>query len=697
MIIYASTRKTNGSHPELACFISNVTFICLLIASLSSWGTSCDLSVNSEEELRSALVSCEGQDGGVIHLNSDISASQGEFSYIGYGGGNLKIHGNGHSISVPDGSQWRILRFGGMGLLTLENITLANGTALGSGGAIYVPLGSITVINSTLTGNKVVQNPGYQCAGGAIYASGPVRVMDSRIIGNQAGGFLPSTLDVNCGGGAIAGGSVTITDSTLSENSAGNIQDQAGGLGGAVKCWGPCVISDTTIMNNSSNGGDGGGIFAHDDLTITSSIIKDNKAFGGIFGGSGGGILGNGRLLITQSIISGNESSNGGGGIVGQSGPLEIYGSTVRGNISARSDGGGIYSINGLAIEESVISGNKAEVNGGGIYSSGSIYINKSTIYDNSAKIRGGGTYIWFVDKGLSDNYNYQIANSTIAKNRAREGGGIATGGNVPGVNKINMNFTTVSSNHSMVGAANLLSSSAVTLKGSVITDPLGIWRNCSKAVSASSSYSIEGSNLNSCGLNRGPGNKRASITAIALSALGDNGGPTPTMLPSSSSILFTSAAADGLGSGIIEDQRLFKRSGSFTIGSVQLLPDEIKPYLFEGFFRPVSNTRWNNIKPKSIVPVRWRLADSGTGRLLTDPASVTSKTYTRIDCSSGLDYPGALEIQANGAAVVWKKASRFFEFKWKSPLALGECIRLDLRFTDHQTHSAKFFIMKPD
>ena len=259
------------------------------------------------------------------------------------------------------------------------------------------------------------------------------------------------------------------------------------------------------------------------------------------------------------------------------------------------------------------------------------------------------------------------------------------------------MGFTTVASNYSSVGAANLSSSFSVSLKGSVIADPLGSRRNCSNKVAASSSYSIEGSTLNSCGLNRGLGNKIASISAIALSALGDNGGPTPTLLPSSSSILFTSAAPDGLGSGIIEDQRLFKRSGPFTIGSVQLLPDEIKPYLFEGFFRPVSNANWNNIKLKSIVPVRWRLADSGTGRLLTDPASVISKTYTRLDCSSGLDYPGALEIQANGAAVVWKKASRFFEFKWKSPLALGECIRLDLKFSDHQTHSAKFFIMKPN
>jgi hypothetical protein len=81
----------------------------------------------------------------------------------------------------------------------------------------------------------------------------------------------------------------------------------------------------------------------------------------------------------------------------------------------------------------------------------------------------------------------------------------------------------------------------------------------------------------------------------------------------------------------------------------------------------------------------------------LTDPASVTSKTYIRIDCSSGLDYPGATEIQAKGAAVVWKKASKRFEFKWKPPFAVGECMRLDLRFSDNQTHSAKFFIMKPN
>ena len=124
MKISMSATRLNNSRLKLVCSISNVIFAFLLIAPLSSWGTACGLSVSSEEGLRSALISCEGQDGGTIHLDSDISASKGEFSYIGYGGGNLKIDGNGHSISVPNGSEWRILRFGGGGLLTIENITL---------------------------------------------------------------------------------------------------------------------------------------------------------------------------------------------------------------------------------------------------------------------------------------------------------------------------------------------------------------------------------------------------------------------------------------------------------------------------------------------------------------------------------------------------------------------------------------------
>lgn len=228
MNISISTTEIKSSLCKYCCFFPNAIFVLLLISPLSSWGVACDLSVSSEEGLRSALMSCEGQDGGTIYLDGDISATKGEFSYIGYGGGNLKIDGKGHSISVPKGSEWRILNFGSFGRLTIENLTLANGIARGSGGAINVPHGSITVKDSTLTGNRVIQNQDYQCAGGAIYASGPITVVGSRIIGNEAGGDN----SIDCGGGGIFGDdSVTITDSTLSGNNAGNLNNSTAGYG----------------------------------------------------------------------------------------------------------------------------------------------------------------------------------------------------------------------------------------------------------------------------------------------------------------------------------------------------------------------------------------------------------------------------------------------------------------------------------
>jgi predicted outer membrane repeat protein len=191
--------------------------------------------------------------------------------------GSLTIHGNGHTIDAA-GNQAFYVDSGES--LAMDNVTVTNGYTTGEGGAISSAYGTVTVSNSTFSGNSA----GYD--GGAISSAyGTVTVSNSTFSGNSAG----------YNGGAIANWYTTlaVTSSTFSGNTAG-------GAAGAIYNFGStATISHSTFSGNTANGA--GAIYNNDTLIIDGcSVLRGNTASaiaGGIYNSY------NGTVDITGSVI----------------------------------------------------------------------------------------------------------------------------------------------------------------------------------------------------------------------------------------------------------------------------------------------------------------------------------------------------------------------------------------------------------
>ena len=248
----------------------------------------------------------------------------GALTITGQGAASLIISGdNGNinrnfSIFNIDGQTTRFMG----GNLAISGVTVSGARTSGCGGA-FNNSGSLTVTNSTISGNKASY-------GGGIDNYGSLTVTNSALFGNKA----------NYGGGIDNYGSLTVTNSTLS----GNTATFGGGIVNAAA--GTFTVSNSTISNNSAKYG--GGIRTDDTLTVSSSTLSNNKATTG-----GGGIENNlGTLTITNSTLFGNTANQDGGGILNIA-TLNLRNSTIVGN--SANNGGGISNIGMLNIANTII------------------------------------------------------------------------------------------------------------------------------------------------------------------------------------------------------------------------------------------------------------------------------------------------------------------------------------------------------
>jgi hypothetical protein len=121
-------------------------------------------------------------------------------------------------------------------------------------------------------------------------------------------------------------------------------------------------LNSSIIRDNVTTGRDGAGISNSGNLVVNSSSIINNRAAyrGGLSGGAfGGGISNGGTARIVNSTIAENYASIGSGGI-SSSGTLEISNSTITSNTADFSDSEGIADgISGSAsITSSIVAGN---------------------------------------------------------------------------------------------------------------------------------------------------------------------------------------------------------------------------------------------------------------------------------------------------------------------------------------------------
>jgi len=304
---------------------------------------------------------------------------------IAWATNNLTIDGNGSTVSGNNAS--RVFNTT-VTTTTFQNITITGGNAgVGSGGGINSQ-GSVTLNNSTVSGNLTT------LWGGGINGVA-VTLNNSTVSGNSSDGN---------GGGIYSEGAVTLTNSTVFGNSAGV-------NGGGIFSDGTVTLNNSTVSGNSANL-DGGGIYTLGVVTLTNSTVSGNSA-----NLNGGGIWSNGEVTLTNSTVFGNSATFAGGGIFSDR-AVTLTNSTVFGN-SANSGGGMLVTFEAVTLTNSTISGNSASSRGGGIESLGAVTLNNSTIAFNTAGTLGGGLSF---SGNNPHSINNTINNTIIANNTAPTG-----------------------------------------------------------------------------------------------------------------------------------------------------------------------------------------------------------------------------------------------------------------------------------
>ena len=206
--------------------------------------------------------------------------------------GNESQHGPGGGISAG-------------GTVTVSNSTINNNEGLCAGGGIAFNDigGTLTVMSSTIIGNSVVGCPVSARAGwvltggGGIVSSGSVTVNNSTISGNTvAQGGVPAT-----GGGIACSGSMTVINSTIS----GNTVDGYMCAGGGIRNAGTFTLTNSTLSGNSAPSGQGGAMSNAGQTMIGDTVLNA--------GASGGTIFNNGGTITSLGY---NIASDNGGGVL---------------------------------------------------------------------------------------------------------------------------------------------------------------------------------------------------------------------------------------------------------------------------------------------------------------------------------------------------------------------------------------------
>ena len=224
---------------------------------------------------------------GTIVLNSALPAISSDVGIVGPTGDKVIISGGG---TAP------LLVVARGGILRLDALTLSGGFA-SDGGAIINQLGgTLTVSNSTFSGNRAQQS------GGAIRNLGVATIVNSTFASNAAtesGGALAGsgvganmTL-INCTiaansaalGGGIATeqqGAVTLRNTLIAANAGGNclaldsgtITDGGGNLDDGTSCG----LVDSSSSSNAGAGLDPGGLRDNGGPTQTIALVAGGRA-----------------------------------------------------------------------------------------------------------------------------------------------------------------------------------------------------------------------------------------------------------------------------------------------------------------------------------------------------------------------------------------------------------------------------------
>jgi hypothetical protein len=289
---------------------------------------------------------------------------------------------NGGAIANPAGSTLNLITcnlsnntaLGGggaianSGTLSITGSTLSGNVAQAGGGAIRSDGGAanVTIDNSIFT-NNTSRNGGSSPGGGAIYSSSITNITGSSFTGNTASSNTPAS-DSTSGGALLNEGQMTITGSTFTGNfatgSGGGVHNGANNAGQFVTINNSVISGNTANFDNNPAVGDGNGGGLSTEGGSTTSVIRTtisgNSALGNTTNlGNGGGIYAVGSISIFNSTVSGNSATRDGGGVIYATGG--IIGSVTIVNNTAGGNAGGLASFIGatpIIVRNTIIANN---------------------------------------------------------------------------------------------------------------------------------------------------------------------------------------------------------------------------------------------------------------------------------------------------------------------------------------------------
>jgi hypothetical protein len=194
--------------------------------------------------------------------------------------------------------------------VALSGLTIRNGLDHSRGGGGIYNAGTLTLTNTTISGNRsddtLVVTGGL---GGGIYNSGTLTMVQSTVSGNTAWRFRIA--NSAAGGGIYNTGKLTITNSTVTANLATAFWPAGVTYGGGLASKnGTVVVSNSTLSQNSAilrvpfgtYGALGGGIYnsGASILTLQNSIVAGNTLGGNCMGG----VHSNGHNLSSDSTCN---------------------------------------------------------------------------------------------------------------------------------------------------------------------------------------------------------------------------------------------------------------------------------------------------------------------------------------------------------------------------------------------------------
>jgi parallel beta-helix repeat protein len=426
--------------------------------------------------------------------------------------------------------------------------TLSGQTILLTSGELLVT-NSVVIDGSTLAGGIKVD--GNHSSRVLEISNANVTLYSVTVTNGYAGSLFPA----GKGGGVLVGTNAALTASNCAFSGNSCLQ------GGGIESFGGLTLQYCSIFNNGAN--DGGGIYGYYGATMLNNCTISSNTVAN----TGGGVYqSGGSLTLDNCAVSGNSATNGSGGGISDSQDLLMMNNCIVSGNSAQ-DGGALFANPISATLNSCIILSNFAVSVGGIETyTPTATIDNCTISGNSATNGEGG--------GLLNLYNVKLNNSTISGNSSAApydgidypgGGGIANEGNLVVLNNCTLSGNTASNGDGgglyNDAAANILVN--CTVSGNSAGTGGGIYNDeiFGSTVIDMTNTIVAANTATSTPDVLGPYTGRNNFVGgnPQLAALGNNGGPTQTMLPMSGSPVI-SAGIDVVTNFLATDQRGYPR-----------------------------------------------------------------------------------------------------------------------------------------